>query len=136
MTPENEKFDEIKKYLIGRDKKLSILFEAFEMGEKKKSFSDFQNLIRIILGQQLSGAAARTIFSRLLDLVGNNFLPTAISKLSAKEFSMIGISRAKANYCQGVAETLEKKPDYFTELQKLNDQEKIVELTKVFKELI
>ena len=131
MTPKNEKFDEIKKYLIGRDKKLSVLFESFEIGEKKKSFSDFQNLIRIIVGQQLSGAAARTIFSRLLDLVGNNFLPTAISNLSAKEFSMIGISRAKANYCQGIAETLEEHPSYFDELRKFNDQEKIAELTKL-----
>jgi DNA-3-methyladenine glycosylase II len=130
MTPKNEKFDEIKKYLIGRDQNLSILFENFEMCEKKKSFSDFQNLIRIIVGQQLSGAAARTIFSRLLGLVGNNFLPTAISNLGAKEFSTIGISRAKAKYCQGIAEILQERPNYFDELHKFNDQEKIVELTK------
>ena len=83
MTPKNEKFEEIKKYLIGRDKKLSVLFESFEIAEKKKSFSNFQNLIRIIVGQQLSGAAAKMIFSRLLGLVGNNFSPTAITKLSA-----------------------------------------------------
>lgn len=131
MTPKNEKFEEIKKYLIGRDKKLSILFESFEIAEKKKSFSNFQNLIRIIVGQQLSGAAAKTIFSRLLGLVGNNFSPTTIAKLTAQDFSEIGVSRAKANYCQGIADILQERPDYFDELQRLNDQEKIAELTKL-----
>ena len=127
---ENEKFDEIKQYLISRDQKLIDLFKTFEMDKRQQCFSDFQTLIRIIVGQQLSGAAARTIFSRLLSLVGNNFSPTAMSKLNEKEFSTIGISRAKADYCQGIAETLEENPNYFTELHELNDHEKIVELIK------
>ena len=131
MTLGNKKFEKIKRYLINRDQKLSDLFATFELHERSKQFSDFQNLIRIIVGQQLSGAAARTIFSRLLSLVGNNFSPNEILKLNEEEFSKIGVSRAKAIYCRGVAETFEKNSNYLNELNKLEDQEKILELTKL-----
>ena len=131
MTLNDEKFDDVKEYLINRDQKLSVLFKTFKMDEQKQCFSDFQNLIRIIVGQQLSGAAARKIFSRFLVLAGKNFLPADISSLSEQEFSRIGISRAKVNYCKGIAKTLEEKPNYLAELQKLGDQEKILELTKL-----
>jgi DNA-3-methyladenine glycosylase II len=131
MTLDKENFDEIKRYLINRDQKLSDLFTTFELRERSQKFSDFQNLIRIIVGQQLSGAAARTIFSRLISFVGNNFTAIEILKLNEEKFTKIGVSRAKAIYCQGIAKTFEKDPNYFNEINKLNDQEKLIELTKL-----
>ena len=89
--------EDIKKYLFNRDDKLPIIFESFEIESQKKTYSNFQSLVRIIIGQQLSGAAAETIFSRLISLAGNNFSPDQLLKLSEQSFLSIGVSRAKAS---------------------------------------
>ena len=78
----------------------------------------FLSLTKIIIGQQLSGKAAYSIFSRLTDLLGDNFDPTKVNEVSHDKLKQCGISNAKILYVKGLAKILIERPNYFYELQK------------------
>lgn len=62
----------------------------------------FAALIRIILEQQVSLAAARTMYSRLLRQLGA-MTPEAIHALQESGLRDFGLTRQKAAYCHGLA---------------------------------
>ena len=70
----------------------------------------FQSLCRIVAGQQLAGAAARTIWGRLLNTVEHDLTPKKILAFSRSPESLqkpAGLSRAKASSILALAEAFE-----------------------------
>jgi 3-methyladenine DNA glycosylase/8-oxoguanine DNA glycosylase len=72
----------------------------------------FQSLCRIVAGQQLAGAAARTVWLRLLDVTGCNLNPNTILELASKGFEEhlqkpAGLSKAKARSIMALAEAFQ-----------------------------
>ncbi len=64
----------------------------------------YQQLVRSIIGQQLSVKAAATIYNRFLDLFdGSMPTPEQIITTSAEEFRAIGCSYSKASYIHDLA---------------------------------
>ena len=124
------KYIQLKKELLIKDPKLDLILNTFTPDIGKDAVSDYVRLIRIIVGQQLSGAAAKTIFSRLTDLIGNNFNERDLLSLNQYEFSKVGISRAKAKYSQNISNFLLENPNFFEQLKRLNSENQITELIR------
>ena len=90
----------------------------------------FHALTSSIISQQLSAHAARAIKERLFDSLGaEQFTPQNISKVSSKTFRAAGLSRAKINYIQRLARSVENGELNFESISKYEDEEVIRELT-------
>jgi DNA-3-methyladenine glycosylase II len=63
----------------------------------------FATLLRIILEQQVSLAAARTMFGRLTDHLGG-MTADKVSRCGEQGLRKLGLTRQKARYCHGLAE--------------------------------
>ena len=92
----------------------------------------FLTLVRSIVAQQISGAAARTILSRLLEAIA----PAKISPESVSEFDVdglreIGVSRQKATYILDLAAQVENGNVDLQKIGRKSDQEVIDELVQV-----
>ena len=120
----------IKKSILERDLRLEPILNAYTPQIKSQIVSDYVKLIEIIIGQQLSGAAANTIFTRLTNLLGKDFQPRDFLCMKDTQFAKIGISKAKTKYCQGISEYLEKEPEYFKLLRNAPAKDQIEDLMR------
>ena len=92
----------------------------------ERSEDRFQALTRIIVGQQVSTAAARTVWARIEAEFGGSVAPLDLIAPDAEErLRGCGLSGRKAAYMIGIAEAIESgelRPD---ELDELTDEEVI-----------
>ena len=92
----------------------------------------FLTLVRSIISQQISGAAARTIQQRLADaLAPAKVEPSTLLQFSIDELRKLGVSRQKATYILDLAN---KTADGTVELKTIgrkSDEEVIQELTQI-----
>ena len=121
--------EKIKQKLINNDPTLKLVLESYTPPlETKVTTSDYLRLVKIIISQQLSGAAANTIFTKLEQTIGKNFSPYQFLQAKPSIIQNAGVSRAKFTSICGISELLQSKPLYFEDLNKLDAQEKISEL--------
>jgi DNA-3-methyladenine glycosylase II len=115
--------------LAALDPRIARLIEAVDADvilERRSSRTKnrFEALARIIVGQQVSTAAARTIWGRVVDEYGGAPEPLDLIADDAEErLRGCGLSGRKATYMIGIAEAIESgalKPD---ELDGLSDDE-------------
>ncbi|HTK84083.1 MAG TPA: DNA-3-methyladenine glycosylase 2 family protein [Patescibacteria group bacterium] len=98
----------------------------------KKSKIDIQNfvwpymgpglpgLVRIVIGQQVSTAAAATMWARFQEKVPQ-VTPQAILKLTPEDMKALGLSRQKSAYISGLAQAVAAKTFDFDKLTQLED---------------
>jgi len=89
----------------------------------------FAALCRSIIGQQVSVAAASTIYARFEKLTG--LKPAAVEALSESDIKTIGLSRQKASYLKDLAQHFANNPEVYNRLDTQSDEEVIAELTAV-----
>lgn len=92
-------------YLLGHDrvfKKLDITPEDLVW---EYSGPGFESLVRIVIGQQLSTAAARTVYEKF-SMAVKKIEPKHILKLSNEDLRAPGLSQQKANYIRGLCEAI------------------------------
>ena len=87
----------------------------------------FSSLIRAVIGQQLSEAAASTIFKRLSEIT--DILPNSLASLNDDDFRGCGISYQKQKYIRAICEAA--SDGYFDEIVRLNDDDSIAKLCKI-----
>lgn len=119
-------------YLSKRDSKLGSLIKQVNPIYEIKSDDEFTSLIKIIIGQQLSGAAARTIIGKLEITLGNSkFNPKRVLKIDSIKLRQCGISNAKIIYIKNLSNWLIKSPNFFSNLKKYNENDLLSELCKI-----
>ena len=92
----------------------------------------FSSLVRIIIGQQLSGKAAETIWRRLEEaLPGKTISQLHYDKLSDWELRKIGVSHQKKDYIRNLSKLLHANANFFEDLSILCQQKCIEELKKI-----
>ena len=92
----------------------------------------FGMLVRSIVFQQISGAAARTILGRLTDaLPGNQLAAEGLAALSPEQYRLAGVSKQKAGYLQSLAELSLTGDLRLTRIGRYADDEIIDQLTQV-----
>lgn len=82
----------------------------------------FATLIQIILEQQVSLKAARTMFQRLCEHLGE-MAPGSIMIAGEEGLSSLGLTRQKARYCHGLAERITDGRLQLEQLEALTDDE-------------
>lgn len=92
----------------------------------------YEELVRSIIGQQLSVKAARTIWTRFINLFdGQPPMPQDILNHSTETLRSVGLSGAKASYVQDLALHIEDGRLEINKLPDLPNQEIIAELTAI-----
>lgn len=89
-------------------------------------------LLRTVVGQQISTAAARTIYGRVLDIFGGR-TPSARELLEAPEEDLrgAGLSGRKVSYIRDLAAHVESGELEIDRLDELSDEEVIEEIVAV-----
>jgi len=92
----------------------------------------FQNLVRSIVYQQLSGKAALTIFNRLMAAAKSDPLtPESILKLRPAKMRALGLSKQKLTYIRELARLTRAGQVSFERLPEMDDVAIVETLTKV-----
>ncbi len=82
---------------------------------------NFEGMARIIINQQLSGAAATTIFDRVKALLPvGRFKPKEFLKIDKKRYFSCGLSKAKTGYIIELAKRFESEPEIIADLVELD----------------
>lgn len=89
----------------------------------------FAALVRSIIGQQVSVAAARAIALRFE--TATNMQPEKVILLTDEESKIIGLSRQKTSYIRDLASHFAKNPTIYSHLDTLSDEDVIRELTVI-----
>lgn len=118
------------KYLQSRDKKLGEAIDRIGMIRREIIPDPFCALIYSIVGQQVSGRAADTVFSRL-SLAAGGITPENIGRLELTEIQNCGMSTRKAGYIKGIVEAALSGAVDFYALNSKTDKEIIDMLTKL-----
>lgn len=98
----------------------------------KLSHNRFAMLVNSILSQQISVAAARTIKTRFLELLGEKtFKAESIAKLDLEQMRTAGVSRQKAGYILDLAQKTVDGTVHFRGFARMSNQEIIDDLIQV-----
>lgn len=90
--------------LAEREAAFAAVLERHGVPEPRRSEPGAHTLLRTIVGQQVSVAAARSMWSKLEAAYGSPPDLEAILKASDDELRLAGISRQKAGYARSLAE--------------------------------
>lgn len=91
---------------------------------------DFSTLVRSIVSQQVSGAAAATVYARL-NQAAKQVRPGAILKLSDEQLRAVGLSGQKRSYIVDLAQKTLSRQVRFPALSGMTDEEVVASLTKI-----
>jgi DNA-3-methyladenine glycosylase II len=117
-------------HLRARDPILGALIDAVGPCRLKRRRDRFDALVRSIISQQISTAAARTIRARLEERIGIP-RPETILALTAEDLRLCGISPQKTKYLHDLAEHVSSGRLPLQRLGRLSDDEVIERLIAV-----
>lgn len=100
----------------------------FEWGESNNLFAD---IVKNIIGQQLSGKAANTIVKRFEKLVSLPLTPKKILKFSDQQLRDVGMSWAKVKYVKNLSQAVLDGSLDLEKVRTFADEEVITELVKI-----
>ncbi|MGB3166151.1 MAG: DNA-3-methyladenine glycosylase 2 family protein [Alteraurantiacibacter sp.] len=90
----------------------------------------YKTLLRTIVGQQVSVAAASSMWNKLEAELGDDFMPACLLERDFDTLRACGLSRQKQGYARSLCELVEAGEVDFDALP-ANDEEAIAELTKI-----
>lgn len=120
-----------EKHLQSADKKLAVVIDRVGPWQMKTRRQRFPTLVRSIVSQQISGAAARTIHRRLWKLLEGRPTPERVAALDADALRECGLSRQKTAYLQDLAAHALSGAISFRRHGRMSDEEVIAELIQV-----
>ena len=131
MVSNDLNFLEALVYLSKKDKILEKVIKEIKPKEPEKREPNFEALVKIISGQQLSSAAASTIFNRLKEFIGKNKItPQLINNCNPQQILKCGLSNAKTQYILNLSDMFLAEPNILNELKDKESNEIIEGLQK------
>ena len=117
---------------LKKDVGLSQLIKKFGILDYPASQNYFESLVESIIGQQLSGKAADTIYKRFLNLFPKQkFTPDLVLDIEDLTLRNCGMSWAKARSLYDLSHKILSKTVRLNELDQMSDEEVIIHLTAV-----
>jgi DNA-3-methyladenine glycosylase II len=101
-------------------------------GLEKPKESNYQSLVRAVIAQQVSSAAARTISGRLKIKCGGMISPTKVGALSLKELQSVGLTSAKVRTIDELTQATLSGEVNFRRFPYLDNEAIIKELVPLF----
>ena len=117
--------DEALDYLKSKDKKLAFLIDSFPRPKINRNKNYFQILTRVIIYQQLNGAAAQKIYDRFVALYREETFPKPedVFKTTTKRLQKAGLSERKSKYIIDIARAFIEKDINPRRIPKMSDEE-------------
>ena len=119
-----------KKYLIKKDKKLGSLIKSYPTDFLFTKSDPFLTLARSIVGQQISVKAAQSVWDRF-EVKIKKVTPLNINKMHSNSLKSIGLSRQKVQYLKNLSNAFIEKKIKIKLWNKMNDEEIIQDLIQI-----
>ncbi len=117
-------------YLKQADKALGSAIDRIGKVERVIIPDLFPGLMYVMIGQQISLKAARTIWDRLQEYF-TEVIPEVLAEASVEEIQALGLPTKRAGYMKEIAQRITEGDFDLGRLYQLSDQEVIGELTKL-----
>ncbi|HNX48258.1 MAG TPA: DNA-3-methyladenine glycosylase [Methanomassiliicoccales archaeon] len=117
-------------YLRRRDERLGQVIDSLGMLKAEMYPDLFTALISSVIGQQISGKAAATVWNRVVERFGE-ITPTNLHQASLEDIQSCGTSFRKASYVKGIAEACENGGLDLEGLKALPDEEVVKALVSL-----
>ena len=134
MTKTPKYWDYAKKYISKKDKVMSKLIKKYNSPSEVilKSRRDvFFSLCKSIIGQQISVAAANSVFLKFKIKCKNKINVKTVNKLTISQLKSCGLSRLKALGIKSLAKQILDKSFNPKIIKNMNDEEAILYLSKL-----
>ncbi len=134
MTKQPKYWNKAKKYLSKKDKTLSILIKSYKSPSETilTSRKDiFFSLCKSIIGQQISVAAANSVFLKFKLKCGNKINAKVVTKLTTSQLRSCGLSRQKISGIKNLSKQILNKSFNPKLINKMNDEEAIIYLSSL-----
>ena len=128
MTKVPKYWNKARRYLSKKDKTMSRLIKSYQSPSEiiLSSRKDiFFSLCKSIIGQQISVAAADTIFIKFKKKCRNKINPNSVSRLTFNQLKSCGLTRQKVMGIKSLAKQILNKSFNPKIIKKLNDEEAI-----------
>ena len=120
-----------KKILAKRDKVMAKLISIYKDGSLVTRNDVFFSLCKSIIGQQISVAAANSVFFRFKRKCKGKINPKIVNSLSASSLKSCGLSKQKAKGIKELAKKLISKEFKPQLIKNMSDEEAIEYLSKL-----
>ncbi len=134
MTKTPKYWNNAKIYLSKKDKVMLRLILKYKSPSETilTSRKDiFFSLCKSIIGQQISVAAANSVFLKFKKKCNNNINPTTVSKLNFSQLKSCGLSRQKVLGIKSLTKQIKDKSFNPSLISKMNDEEAILYLSEL-----
>ena len=134
MTKVPKYWNKAKRYLSKRDKIMSRLIKNYQSLNETilTSRKDiFFSLCKSIIGQQISVAAANSVFLKFKKKCKNKINPKTVSKLTSTQLRNCGLSRQKVLGIKSLAKQIINKSFNPKLIKNMSDEEAIVYLSNL-----
>tara|TARA_B110000971_G_scaffold116275_1_gene119179 strand:- start:237 stop:863 length:627 start_codon:yes stop_codon:yes gene_type:complete len=120
-----------KIYLSKKDKVIKYLINNYKDGHLITRNDVFFSLCKSIIGQQISVAAANSVFLKFKKICNNKITARSVNKLSSADIKNCGLSRQKVRGIKDLAKKIISKNFKPSLIEKMNDEEAIEYLIKL-----
>ena len=134
MSKKPKYWNTAKRYLSKKDKTMSFLIEKYKSPSETVLTSRkdvFYSLCKSIIGQQISVAAANSVFLKFKKKCKNKINAKTISKLSTIQLKSCGLSRQKVKGIKSLAEQILDKSFNPKLISKMSDEQAIIYLSQL-----
>ena len=116
--------------LAARDPHIAAEFARIGLPPRRERPPGFPTILRIILGQQVSTAAANAMWAKMTAAI-DPLTPEALMAHNAETLRPFGLSRQKTAYALGLAGDLVSGRVDLARVEAMEDEEAIAELIKI-----
>ena len=131
MTKTPKYWNKAKKYLSKKDKVMKILIEKYKHKTLTSRRDIFFSLCKSIIGQQISVAAANSVFKKFRSLCNGKINPKVIKKITIQKLKKCGLSSQKAKGIKELSIKFSNKSFNPKLIKKMNDEEAIIYLSSL-----
>ena len=131
MTKAPKYWNKAKSYLSIKDKVMKILIKRFRDKTLTTRKDVFFSLCKSIIGQQISVAAANSVFVKFNKACKGKINPKMIKKISTQKLKKCGLSRQKARGIKELSLKFLSKSFNPNLIKNMNDEEAIIYLSSL-----
>ena len=124
-------WNKAKRFLVKRDKVIKNLITKYKNNNLTTRKNVFFSLCKSIIGQQISVAAANSVFVKFQDICRGKINPKTVNKISYSKLKKCGLSRQKVKGIKELSIKFLNKSFNPKIINKMSDEEAIIYLSKL-----
>ena len=129
MTKPPKYWNKARKYLSKKDKVMKDLIINYRNKTLTTRKDIFFSLCKSIIGQQISVAAANSVFKKFKNTCNGKINPKIVKKINIQKLKRCGLSRQKAKGIKELSIKFSNKSFNPKLINKMNDEEAIIYLS-------